>query len=89
MVGFTPSIIEDTVYDICEQVDYLVSSKEYTQDALHVVEEFFENMECGDPLFQWNEIVDPYPDNSGASVSFAWIECGTLHHICLNFAGGF
>ncbi len=31
MVGFTPSIIEDTVYDICEQVDYLVSSKEYTQ----------------------------------------------------------
>lgn len=89
MVGFTPSIIEDTVYDICEQVDYLVSSKEYTQDALHAVEEFFENMECGDPLFQWNEIVDPYPDNSGASVSFAWIECGTLHHICLNFAGGF
>lgn len=89
MVGFTPSIIEDTVYDICEQVDYLVSSKEYTQDALHSVEEFFENMECGDPLFQWNEIVDPYPDNSGASVSFAWIECGTLHHICLNFAGGF
>lgn len=89
MVGFTPSIIEDTVYDICEQVDYLVSSKEYTQDALHAVEEFFENMECGDPFFQWNEIVDPYPDNSGASVSFAWIECGTLHHICLNFAGGF
>ena len=89
MVGFTPSIIEDTVYDICEQVDYLVSSKEYTQDALHAVEEFFENMECGDPLFQWNEIVDPYPDNSGASVSFAWIEWGTLHHICLNFAGGF
>ena len=30
MVSFTPSAIEDEVYNICEQIDYLVSSKEYT-----------------------------------------------------------
>ena len=89
MVSFTPSAIEDEVYNICEQIDYLVSSKEYTQDALYAVEEYFENLPHEDPLCQWNEIVAPSPDNSGASVSFAWIECGTLHHICLNFAGGF
>lgn len=89
MVSFTPSAIEDEVYNIYEQIDYLVSSKEYTKDALRAVEEYFENLEHEDPLFQWNEIVDPYPDNSDASVSFAWIENRHLHHICLNFQGGF
>ena len=48
MVSFTPSVIEDEVYNICEQVDYLVSSKEYTKDALHAVEEYFENTSCLD-----------------------------------------
>lgn len=89
MVGFTPSAIEDEIYNIAEQTDYLVSSKEYTKDALTAIESYFENLEHEDPLFQWNEIVDPYPDNSGASVSFAWIEGLRLHHICLNFQGGF
>lgn len=89
MVGFTPSQIEDKIYDIVEQTDYLVSSKEYTKDALTAVEMYFEALERADPFFQWNEIVDPYPDNSGASVSFAWIENRHLHHICLNFQGGF
>lgn len=89
MVSFTPSIVEDVVYKLVEQVDYIVSSKEYTKAALTAVENFFSGIEESDPTFQWNEIVDPYPDNTGASVSFAWIENGALHHICLNFQGGF
>lgn len=77
--GFTPSAIEDGIYNLIDRADFIVSSKEYTEKCMRAVESFL--MSC---RVKWNCIWDSYPDESGASVSFAWIECGELHHIVLN-----
>lgn len=76
---FHPSVVEDTIYEILEDVDYLVSTREYTKDAIDAVQAYLEN--CGN---QFNIIEDSYPDMTGASVSIAWIEEGHLHHIVLD-----
>lgn len=77
--GFAPSVIEDGIYNLINCADFIVSSKEYTEKCMRAVESFL--MSC---RVKWNCIWDSYPDESGASVSFAWIECGELHHIVLN-----
>ena len=77
--GFTPSAIEDGIYNLIDHADFIVSSKEYTEKCMRAVESFL--MSC---RVKWNCIWDSYPNESGASVSFAWIERGELHHIVLN-----
>ena len=77
--GFRPSVIEDNIYDLINREDYIVSSKEYTEKCMRAVESLLTSMRV-----QWHCIWDSYPDNTGASVSFAWIEAGDLHHIVLN-----
>lgn len=77
--GFTPSIIEDGIYNLIDHPDFIVSSKEYTEKCMRAVESFLISYRV-----KWNCIWDSYPDETGASVSFAWIEAGKLHHIVLN-----
>lgn len=76
---FHPSVIEDCIYDILCEPEYVVSTREYTKDAIDAVQAYLE--ECGN---QFNIIEDSYPDMTGASVSICWIEKGYLHHIVLN-----
>lgn len=77
--GFSPSVIEDGIYNIIDKPEYIQSSEEYTEQAMRAVESFLTTCRV-----KWNCIWDNYPDDSGASVSFAWIEYGDLHHIVLN-----
>lgn len=77
--GFSPSAIEDHIYDIIDKPEYIQSSREYTEQAMRAVESFLTTCRV-----KWHCIWDNYPDDTGASVSFAWIECGDLHHIVLN-----
>lgn len=83
---FHPSRIEDKIYNIINEEQYLVSSSEYTEEAIAAVESMLARAEANliDCLTQWNIIYDNYPDDSGASVSIAWVEAGHLHHIVLN-----
>lgn len=76
---FHPSLIEDGIYEICDEHDYCVSSHEYDRTVGPAIMEYLEN--CG---VQFNIIEDPYPDMTGASLSICWIEDGYLHHIVLN-----
>ena len=78
---FHPSVIEDTIYDICDENEgeYIASSREYERTIGPAIMEYLEN--CG---VQFNIIEDPYPGMSGASLSICWIEDGYLHHIVLN-----
>lgn len=76
---FHPSVIEDTIYEIGDEVEYFISSNEYDRAIGPAIQEYLEN--CG---VQFNIIEDPYPDMTGASLSICWIENGYLHHIVLN-----
>lgn len=78
---FHPSVIEDTIYDICDENEgeYIASSHEYERTVGPAIMEYLEN--CG---IQFNMIEDPYPNMTGASLSICWIEDGHLHHIVLN-----
>lgn len=76
---FHPSKIEDKIYDILDSnPDYIVSSSEYTQEAIEAVCEFM-----NDYSNQWSFIDDTHPDEEGGSVSICWIEEDHLHHIVL------
>ena len=76
---FHPSNIEDTIYDIINEPEYIASSTEYVRTAGPAIMEYLE--QCN---IQFNIIEDPYPDMTGASGSICWIECGYLHHIVIN-----
>ena len=76
---FHPSHIEDTIYDIIEGEEHIMSSSEYDRTIGPEIMEYLEN--CG---VQFNMIEDPYPDMTGASLSICWIEDSYLHHIVLN-----
>lgn len=78
---FHPSVIEDTIYDICDENEgeYIASSHEYERTVGPAIMAYLEN--CG---VQFNMIEDPYPNMTGASLSICWIEDGHLHHIVLN-----
>lgn len=76
---FHPSHIEDRIYDLINEPDYIASSSEYDRTAGPAIMEYLEN--C---CVQFNMIEDPYPDMTGASLSICWIESGYLHHIVLN-----
>ena len=76
---FHPSMIEDSIYEICDEHDYCVSSHEYDRTVGPAVMAYLEN--C---CVQFNMIEDPYPDMTGASLSICWIEDNYLHHIVLN-----
>ena len=76
---FHPSHIEDTIYDIIDTEEHIMSSSEYDRTIGPEIMKYLED--CG---VQFNMIEDPYPDMSGASLSIAWIEAGYLHHIVLN-----
>ena len=77
--GFTPSKIEDNIYNLIDRVDFIMSSDTYTPRAMRAVESYLTSERV-----PWNAIWDEYPDKTGASVSFAWIENNHLHHIVLN-----
>ena len=79
--GFTPSAIEDGIYNLIDRADFIVSSKEYTSQAIAAVVEYLNTCKG-----EWSLIDDPYPNEEGGSVSICWIECGHLHHIVLNYA---
>lgn len=76
---FHPSMIEDTIYEICDEHDYCISSHEYDRTVGPAIMAYLEN--C---CVEFNMIEDPYPNMAGASLSICWIEDGHLHHIVLN-----
>lgn len=78
---FHPSIIEDEIYDILDSnPEFIVSSEEYTKEAIEKVIEYMSNCKS-----EWSLIDDPHPDCEGGSVSICWIEEGHLHHIVLSY----
>ena len=86
MVRFYPSHIEDSIYEILEEPEYIVGVDVFTQDAIRAVEDFLEIQESSNPAFQWNEISVNKADYTGAYHSFCWIENGNLSHIVLESA---
>lgn len=78
---FHPSAIEDEIYNILNSdSDFIVSSKEYTHEAIEEVIEYMSNLST-----EWSLIDDTHPDEEGGSVSICWIENGHLHHIVINY----
>ena len=84
-VQFHPSIIEDQIYEILDSdPNYIISSKEYTQEAIEDVINFMSELYENSGL-QYSIIDDPHPDCEGGSVSICWIESSYLHHIALSY----
>ena len=84
-VQFHPSIIEDQIYEILDSdPNYIISSKEYTQEAIEDVINFMSELYENSGL-QYSIIDDPHPDCEGGSVSICWIEGSYLHHIALSY----
>lgn len=82
---FHPSVIEDQIYEVLDSDPYyIVSSTEYTQEAIEEVINFMSEL-YEDSGLQYSIIDDPYPDMEGGSVSICWIENTFLHHIVLNY----
>ena len=78
---FHPSIIEDEIYNILDSnPEFIVSSEEYTKEAIEEVIEYMNNYKD-----EWSLIDESHPDCEGGSVSICWIECGHLHHIVLSY----
>lgn len=84
-VQFHPSVIEDQIYEILDSdPKYIVSSKEYTQEAIEEVINFMSELYENSGL-QYSIIDDTHPDEEGSSVSICWIENTFLHHIVLSY----
>ena len=82
---FHPSLIEDQIYEILDSdPDYIVSSVDYTKDAIEEVINFMSEL-YGDTGLQYSIIDDLHPDECGGSVSICWIENTFLHHITLSY----
>lgn len=82
---FHPSAIEDEIYDILDSSpDYIVSSSDYTQEAIEKVIEFMSEKAMSNGM-EYDIIDDTHPDEEGGSVSICWIENGHLHHIILSY----
>lgn len=80
-IQFHPSMIEDEIYNILDSnPEFIVSSEEYTKEAIEKVIEYMSN--CKN---EWSLIDDPHPDCEGGSVSICWIEGGHLRHIVLSY----
>ena len=77
--GFHPSAIEDHIYEILDEPDYIVSSEEYTEKCMDAIGTYLQKEGV-----QWNSIWGPYQDETGYDVAFAWIEAGRLHQIILS-----
>ena len=78
---FHPSIIEDKIYDILDSdIDYIVSSDEYTPEAIAAVTSFVARV-----TNSCNILETPYPDETGADVSIYWTERGVLHSVNLKY----
>lgn len=85
-VQFHPSVIENQIYEILDSdPKYIVSSREYTQEAIEEVINFMSELYENSDL-QYSIIDDSHPDEEGGSVSICWVEAGHLHHIVLNYA---
>ena len=83
--NFHPSAIEDEIYDILDSSpDYIVSSRDYTREAIEEVIEFMYKKAQSNGM-EYDIIDDTHPDESGGSVSICWIETGHLHHIVLSY----
>ena len=82
---FHPSVIEDQIYEILDSdPNYIVSSEEYTKEAIEEVINFMSEL-YGDTGMQYSIIDDTHPDDEGGSVSICWIENCFLHHIVLSY----
>ena len=82
---FHPSVIEDQIYEILDSdPDYIVSSEEYTKEAIEEVINFMSERYEKSGL-QYSIIDDTHPDDEGGSVSICWIESCFLHHIILSY----
>ena len=83
--NFHPSAIEDEIYDILDSSpDHIVSSSDYTQEAIEKVIKFMSE-EAKSSGMEYDIIDDTHPDAEGGSVSICWIETGHLHHIVLSY----
>lgn len=80
-IKFYPSAIENEIYNILDSdPEFIVSSKEYTQEAIAAIVEYLNTYKG-----EWSLIDDLYPDETGGSVSICWIERGHLHHIVIDY----
>ena len=78
---FYPSAIENEIYNILDSdPEFIVSSKEYTSQAIAAVVEYLNTYKG-----EWSLIDDLYPNEEGGSVSICWIENSHLHHIVINY----
>ena len=83
--NFHPSAIEDKIYDILDSSpDHIVSSSDYTWEAIEKVIEFMYEKSQSNGI-EYDIIDDTHPDEDGGSVSICWIENGHLHHIVLSY----
>lgn len=83
--NFHPSAIEDKIYDILDSSpDHIVSSSDYTWEAIEKVIDFMYEQAKSDGM-EYDIIDDAHPDEDGGSVSICWIEAGHLHHIVLSY----
>lgn len=83
--NFHPSAIEDEIYDILNSSpDYLVSSCDYTHEAVEEIIAFMYEKSKSNGM-EYDIIDAPHPDEVGGSVSICWIEAGHLHHIVLSY----
>ncbi len=80
---FHSSMIEDQIYNILNSnPDYIVSSKEYSTQAIEAVVEYLSTCKGRG---EWSLIDTPDSSEESGSVSICWIEHGHLHHIVLNY----
>ena len=84
-IQFHPSVIEDKIYDILDSnPDFIISSREYTHEAIEEVINFMSELYENSNL-QYSIIDDAHPDEEGGSVSICWIENGYLHHLVISY----
>ena len=74
-------MIENTIYDIIE--NYKITTDTYSPEGIQVIEHFLNALRRINPSFQFHEIYSSFPDESGAFISFCWIEDEKLYHIVL------
>ena len=74
--GFHPSIVEDKIYDLMAEEQYVVASDAYTDQLFAAVNEMFTEEF---PHIEWQAFCSEWPNMTGGVATFAWVENGHPH----------
>ena len=80
--NFHPSVIEDAIYDILDNEDFIVSSESYTLEAMSTVLSYMDGIQ---ETWVGHSTTEVHCGDTVETLALSWIEDGHIHQLVLVF----